>query len=172
MKTLSVQQPWATFIAQGWKTIEVRTWRTDYRGALLIAASKGSNLPASVTHIEENGEQIAMPRGVALCVVDLLDVRRLTLADAAPANLEPEDMPADGWAWLLGNPRAVEPIPIKGKLSLYDTPDELIRMPAKRFPKPSKEVLEIVQKWLEPKILPCDEPPKIIQAPPPAAHRR
>jgi len=127
VKTLSVQQPWATFIAQGWKTIEVRTWRTDYRGPLLIAASKGGNLPASVTHIEEEGEQIAMPRGVALCVVELLHVRRLTLADAQPANLEPEDLPADGWAWLLANHRAVEQIPIKGRLSLYETPDLLIR---------------------------------------------
>lgn len=128
MKTLSVQQPWATFIAQGWKPIEVRTWKTDYRGPLLIAASKGGNLPRGVTHIEENGEQIALPRGVALCVVDLLDCRRLTLADAEPANLEPEDLPADGWAWLLGNPRAVEQVSIKGKLSLYETPDALIRV--------------------------------------------
>lgn len=127
MKTLSVRQPWATFIAQGWKTIEVRTWRTDYRGALLIAASKGSDLPANVTHIEEEGQQIALPRGVALCVVDLLDCRRLTLADAEAANLEPEDLPADGWAWLLANHRAVEQVPIKGRLSLYDTPDELIK---------------------------------------------
>jgi hypothetical protein len=127
VKTLSVQQPWATFIAQGWKTIEVRTWRTDYRGPLLIAASQGGKLPASVTHIEEEGISIHMPRGVALCVVDLLDIRPLRLADAKAANLEPEDLHADGWAWLLGNPRAVEPIPIKGKLSLYDTPDELIR---------------------------------------------
>ena len=131
MKTLSVQQPWATFIARGWKVIEVRTWRTGYRGPLLIAASKGGNLPASVTHIEEEGEQIALPRGVALCVVDLLECRRLTLADAKPANLEPEDLPADGWAWLLGNPRAVDPVPIKGRLSLYDTPHELIKFRGK-----------------------------------------
>lgn len=65
MKTLSVQQPFATFIAQGWKTIEVRTWRTDHRGPLLIASSKGGNLPAGVTHIDEGGKQIALPRGVA-----------------------------------------------------------------------------------------------------------
>jgi len=128
MKTLSVQQPWATFIAQGWKTIEVRTWRTDYRGPLLIAASKGSNLPADVTHIEEDGEQIAMPRGVALCVVDLLDIRPLLKADMKAAEMKPKDFVAGSWAWVLGNPRAVEPIPIKGKLSIYNTPDDLIRV--------------------------------------------
>ena len=133
MKTLSVQQPWATFIAQGWKTIEVRTWRTDYRGPLLIAASKGGNLPASVTHIDEAGEQIALPRGVAVCVVDLLHCRPLEAADADACNMEPQDLPAGAWAWQLSAPRAVESISIKGKLSLYETPDEIIRVlpPAK-----------------------------------------
>ena len=42
MKTLSVKQPYASFICHGIKTIENRTWKTDYRGKLLIHAS-GSN---------------------------------------------------------------------------------------------------------------------------------
>lgn len=128
MKTLSVQQPWATFIAQGWKPIEVRSWKTDYRGPLLIAASKGSNLPASMTHIEEEGEMIPMPRGVALCVVDLLEIRPLLRADMEAANLEPEDYDTGSYAWILGNPRRVEQVAIKGRLSLYDTPDALIQV--------------------------------------------
>jgi hypothetical protein len=39
VKGLSVKQPWAGFIADGRKTIETRTWKTDYRGPLLICAS-------------------------------------------------------------------------------------------------------------------------------------
>lgn len=128
MKTLSVRQPWATFIAQGWKTIEVRTWRTDYRGPLLIAASKGADIPASVTHIEEEGELIAAPRGVALCLVDLIEIRPLRIEDMEAANMEPEDFNPAAFAWLFGNPRAVEQVPIKGKLSLYETADALIRL--------------------------------------------
>jgi len=38
MKALTVRQPWAHHIAQGLKTIEVRSWRTSYRGPLLITA--------------------------------------------------------------------------------------------------------------------------------------
>lgn len=30
MKTLAVRQPWATYIAEHTKTIEVRTWRTAF----------------------------------------------------------------------------------------------------------------------------------------------
>ena len=33
---LSVKQPWATLIAFGVKTVEVRTWRTDRRGTVLL----------------------------------------------------------------------------------------------------------------------------------------
>ena len=38
-KTLSVRQPYATLICAGVKTVENRTWKTDYRGRLLIHAS-------------------------------------------------------------------------------------------------------------------------------------
>ena len=39
MKTLSVRQPYASLICYGIKTVENRTWKTDYRGRLLIHAS-------------------------------------------------------------------------------------------------------------------------------------
>lgn len=47
MKALTIKQPWASLIVHGIKDIENRTWRTDYRGPLLIHASKtiyGGNL--------------------------------------------------------------------------------------------------------------------------------
>jgi hypothetical protein len=40
MKTLSVRQPYATLICAGVKPIENRSWNTDYRGTILIHASK------------------------------------------------------------------------------------------------------------------------------------
>lgn len=40
MKVLSLLQPWASLIALGEKQIETRSWQTDYRGPLLIHASK------------------------------------------------------------------------------------------------------------------------------------
>lgn len=39
MKTLSVQQPWASLIVKGIKDIENRIWKTPYRGKILIHAS-------------------------------------------------------------------------------------------------------------------------------------
>ena len=40
MKALSIMQPWAWLIATGHKDIENRSWRTDYRGPVLIHAGK------------------------------------------------------------------------------------------------------------------------------------
>lgn len=40
MRVLSVRQPWAWLICNGWKNIENREWRTRVRGRILIHASK------------------------------------------------------------------------------------------------------------------------------------
>lgn len=41
MKCLSVRQPWAWLIVHAGKDIENRTWKTSYRGKVLIHAAKG-----------------------------------------------------------------------------------------------------------------------------------
>jgi len=40
MKVLSIINPWAHFIMYHGKNIENRTWKTDYRGRILIHVSK------------------------------------------------------------------------------------------------------------------------------------
>lgn len=39
MKALSIRQPWAWLIANGYKDIENRSWQTKFRGPVLIHAS-------------------------------------------------------------------------------------------------------------------------------------
>lgn len=39
MKVLSLTEPYATLIKNGIKTIETRSWKTNYRGKLYIHAS-------------------------------------------------------------------------------------------------------------------------------------
>jgi len=39
MKTITVKQPWAWFIVQGFKDVENRTWSTRIRGRVLIHAA-------------------------------------------------------------------------------------------------------------------------------------
>ena len=41
MKVLTIREPWASLIINGYKKYEFRSWKTNYRGKLLIHAGKG-----------------------------------------------------------------------------------------------------------------------------------
>ena len=41
MKVITIKQPFASLIAEGLKEYEFRTWKTKYRGEILIHAGKG-----------------------------------------------------------------------------------------------------------------------------------
>jgi len=59
-KVLVIRQPWAWLIVHGYKDIENRTWKTRYRGALLIQAS--ANLHPK--WLFDEGRSFARQRGV------------------------------------------------------------------------------------------------------------
>ena len=40
MKALTIKQPWASLIVNNYKKYEFRTWKTNYRGKVLIHAGK------------------------------------------------------------------------------------------------------------------------------------
>ncbi len=109
MKALSVKQPWASMIARGEKTIETRTWETNYRGELAICAS-------------------ASPRGqgptrAVLAVADMLSCRPMVEQDEGRARC---DIYPGAWAFCLSNIRRLaEPVPVKGKLGLFELPPEV-----------------------------------------------
>ena len=109
MLALSVRQPWASLIAWGEKTVEVRSWRTAYRGPLLIYAS-GRDVDA---------DGLLLPAGYLIARCELVDVRPLTTADLESACME--ELP-DGpcFAWVLADAAEVEPRPAKGKLHLWE----------------------------------------------------
>lgn len=111
MKALSVRQPWASLIASGTKTIEVRSWRTHYRGKLVICASGRPSL--AQPNVALPGD---MPLGASICVVELVDCREIQPGDDASACF---DGPV-GFAWVLRAARAIVQTPIKGRLSFFD----------------------------------------------------
>lgn len=95
MKALTLTQPWATLVAVGAKTIETRSWRTDYRGPLAIHAAKGLGPVGGIrglgkicrhdpfsSVLREHGVMNergfiragAMPRGAIVAVAELVSV--------------------------------------------------------------------------------------------------
>jgi len=102
MKALSVRQPWANMIAAGDKTIETRTWATDYRGDLLIVSSR---VPAIA------------PAGYALAVVRLVTCRPMTERDELEACCR---WYPNAFAWVLDDIRRIDPFPVRGRLGIYE----------------------------------------------------
>jgi hypothetical protein len=122
MKALSIRQPHITLISEGIKTIETRTWSTNYRGDLLLCAS--SNFDKKHVQairelfIKENGfAPVTIDfTGVAVCIAEIYDCKKMVAADedAACCDL------FDGYSWFLRNIRQVKPFAVKGKLSLFE----------------------------------------------------
>lgn len=102
MNALSVRQPWANMIASGEKTIETRTWKTDYRGDLLICSSKSPKIE---------------PAGFALCIVRLVDCVPMLPEHEAAAKCARY---AGAYAWLLEDISRITPISVRGKLGLFN----------------------------------------------------
>lgn len=121
MKALSVRQPFAELIALGHKPIEVRSRRTSYRGPLVICSGAAWHADG----VRLYGERGV--RGVTVCVVELVDCRPVEPTDTDEACLPMEMLRPRDFAWVLARPRRVEPVAIKGRLGLFDVPNEIAR---------------------------------------------
>lgn len=44
MKVLTIREPWASLIINGYKEYEFRSWKTNYRGKILIHAGLGMDI--------------------------------------------------------------------------------------------------------------------------------
>lgn len=116
---LSIKQPWTWAIAHGFKTIETRSWYTEYRGELLIVSSLKPDKALMDWFQKETGMKIKdqMEYGKAIAVADLVDCKLMIEADQDAALC---DIYPGAKSWFLENVRQIEPFPVKGQLMLYD----------------------------------------------------
>lgn len=126
MKVITVKQPFATLIAEGLKEYEFRTWRTKYRGDILIHAGKGIDKKAMERYKHLNLEyplgKIIAKATITDCVyVD--DVLKEKLQQKDPLvyyGILQKDSNWDGYGFKLENIKKVPPVEVNGKLSLWD----------------------------------------------------
>lgn len=125
MKVITIKQPWATLIAEGYKEYEFRTWKTKYRGEILIHAGKSIDKKAlerfKHLHLDYPTGQIIAKATITNCVkVD--DHLRSILIEKDPivykGLINKDDW--DGYGFQLENVEKIDPIEINGKLSLWD----------------------------------------------------
>lgn len=115
MKAISIHPAFAGLIFSGDKTIEVRTWQTAYRGDILIC-STSKKVKGTIP-------------GHALCVASLKDVVPFRKKHVKEACMPGSAFRAGMFAWILDDVRIIRPIPLKGKLSLWDYDGEVEFLP-------------------------------------------
>lgn len=136
MKAITIKQPWASLIVSGLKDIENRTWKTNFRGRVLIHAGKSVSkngwreMNQKQIDVAANTNMIGakfdeLPFGAILGSVEIVDCVQNHPSLWAEKGV---------WNWVLANPVMFpEPITgVKGKLSFWDYDGELPQ------PKPEK----------------------------------
>lgn len=125
MKVITIKQPWATLIAKGYKKYEFRTWKTKYRGDILIHAGKGIDKKAMNRFEDLNLEY---PKGCIIAKASITDC--VYIDDEVREKLKSENPVVyasvikhtewSGYGFKLENVEEVEPIEVNGKLSLWE----------------------------------------------------
>ncbi len=121
MKCLSIRQPYAQLIVVGEKDVENRTWRTSYRGPVLIHASL-----RVVPH-----DDAFLASELRACGYDWPDtlltggiVGVATLVDCVTeSDSEWFDGPV---GWLLEDARPIPFFRLTGRLGLFEVPDDIL----------------------------------------------
>ena len=125
MKTLTIKQPYATLIMEGLKEYEFRTWKTNYRGEILIHAGKGIDKKAMKKY-EYLGFEY--PRGCIIGKATITDC--IKIDDNARKMLREkngvvysnviENSKWNGYGFKLEKMEKIDPIEICGKLSFWE----------------------------------------------------
>lgn len=135
MRALSIQPPWGELIMSGIKRFENRTWRTEYRGPLLVHASKKvdkDSIPFIRSMVNVSNPAYAQivesPKcGVILGSVDLVDCQYY----GDDGVHDDDDFAFGPWCWKLSNPRWFRrPVPARGTLGLWEPQIDDLRLAA------------------------------------------
>ncbi len=125
MKVITIKQPWATLIAKGYKEYEFRTWKTKYRGDILIHAGKRIDKKAIERFKYLNleypiGKIIAKAIITDCVVVDNDFAQKYYKKDPIVYKSLKTIDTRQRYGFKLENIEEINPIEVNGKLSLWD----------------------------------------------------
>ena len=128
MKVLTLKEPFASLIKNKIKTIETRSWKTNYRGELYIHAG----LSKLTKEIKENKDLARLYKkddltyGFIVCKCNLVDCIYMTdefikrEKERNPDNFIAGKYEVGRYAWVLEDIEAIAPIKAKGKLGIWN----------------------------------------------------
>lgn len=125
MKAITIKQPFASLIAAGLKEYEFRSWKTNYRGEILIHAGKGIDKDAMKKF---ESLKLEYPTGCIIAKAKLTDCVPVT--EAVKEELREknflvysgttESTDWNGYGFKLENVETMEPIFVNGMLGLWE----------------------------------------------------
>jgi hypothetical protein len=126
VKALSIRQPWAWLIVNGYKDIENRSWNTKYRGRVLVHASKGMTL-ADYESAKSICDNLPPLKRIRLPLPEKLEKGGIVGYTHILNCIDHSDSP---WffgpkGFVLSTSKPLPFTPMKGKLSFFETGLEL-----------------------------------------------
>lgn len=126
MKALSIRQPWAWLIVNGLKSLENRTWATNFRGAFLVHASHQPDMNqkeySELRQAVHDDFDVWMPENIADLPCGGI-VGQAEIVDCVSEVSEEIDLiwHEEGcFAFLLDNPKPLPFQPMHGKLNFFE----------------------------------------------------
>jgi len=113
---LSIRQPWAWLIVNGFKPVENRDWRTHFRGRVLVHAGK------KITRAEKE-EAAAICARLGITLPETFEtggiVGSVEIVDCV-SDLDSPWFRAGGYGWMLARPEVLPFRPLLGKLGFFN----------------------------------------------------
>lgn len=125
MKVITIKQPFASLIVENIKKYEFRTWKTNYRGKILIHAGKNADKNAMKKFEKYN---LDYPTGCIIGIASITDCikvddnfRKILKSenDFVYSNII-KNKEWNGYGFKLEKVSKIEPIKVRGKLSLWE----------------------------------------------------
>ena len=127
-KAISIRQPWAWLIVNGYKDIENRSWPTRLRGEVLVHASKG------MTRAEYDDVDLMLALDERLQYIRLPAFEQMERGGIVGRVTITGCITASRSAWFFGKYgfelRDAKPLPfapLKGALGFFEVPSELVK---------------------------------------------
>lgn len=140
LKALSIAQPWAELILRHRKPFELRSWKRDFEGGLLIIHASRKWRAEEPSQLGVAKEEVTF--GAFVGVARVKEIRPYTRADASLLKEKGGDTggyDSKLYAWVLeGVHRLEQPIKFKGVLGLFEPPKRAIEAAQKAMAKANK----------------------------------
>jgi hypothetical protein len=115
MKALSIMQPWAWAIVQGYKDIENRSWATSYRGPVLVHAGRSVDKDAWA-FLREMLPGVYIPLPSEILKGGIVGVTEIT----GCVTRHPSRWFFGSYGFVLTNSKPLDFRPCRGQLGFFD----------------------------------------------------